>query len=65
MLEYIVALAASLFVFGLLSFVFLIKSRSDDNASEPPGCARCNCQQRFNSIPPPVQIEKKCSADQK
>lgn len=65
MLEYIVALAASLFVFGLLSFVFLVKSRSEDNSSEGPGCARCSCQQNFNNILPPVQIEKKCSVDQK
>jgi hypothetical protein len=65
MLEILVALAASLIIFGLLSIVFLVKGRSEEKKTGSPTCGRCTCQQSYDRILPPLQAERKCGADQR
>jgi hypothetical protein len=65
MLEIFVSMAAGLIIFALLSIVFFVKGRSEEKEPGKTTCGRCSCQHRFDRIPPPLQTERKCGADQR
>ena len=45
-METIIILAATVVAFSLFLLVYFIKGRSDNDNTQPPACARCDCQRR-------------------
>jgi hypothetical protein len=50
MLEILVVLAATIFVFSLFLLVFMIKIRSKGDADQVSACARCNCDRSHEEL---------------